>query len=583
MAAEQPENQPTDGRGFDIADAVALLVLVSVAFLIRVDPIDRTSLWWDELVHLQTASKGGLRSVFRAVKLGIPPGFGNAGAVPLDYLLLNGWLRLAPTPPVDAMEGFLRAPALAWSVLTVAATYLYGRRFFDRGLALVAATILALSVSHSLYAAEIRNYSLFALMTVVNLYAFSALIYRRRSLAAWGTYTLVALVYFATGFMSLLVTLGQYVVLAVLLLVDAWRSPRTRRPRDVARLSLPLLSGLVVLAVVGAYLRGTFLGVRYGRSTESLDTWERTYTAIDFFAFGNDVLLAAFAAGIVLLLLHERRRGREAFAVATGLVASFLTIPVIVEIERWKEYYFHPRHAFFLIPVFAIVAAGGLLAALRGFDPLRRGSLSEANRSALYTAIAIVLVFLTQVGPVFRHLDDPDPAFRRSKTLRDFRGLMHHLRSEVSRLAPDQVYLLITERRRPGHIGNPVLAKYLEWYGLADRVVLRGTDHPNDTRKAIGRVCPDGCAGKPAARVQKQLGAIGPFNSRREMLDLVEVAPQPQTGAPLGGIGLLHYWRMAAGPPFRASGFSSRVYEGMTLFEPSEPPHGSLEDPDARA
>ncbi len=537
------------------------------AFLLRATPIRGISLWWDELVHIHMATSGSFLEVLEGVKLGIPPGFGNAGAVPLDYLLLNGWLRLVPAPSPEWLEAYYRAPALAWSVLTVVLTYLYALRFFDRGLALVAATLLATSVSHSIYAAEVRNYSLFGLMTVVNLYAFSALVHRRRSAKAWITYTAIAVLYFTSGFMSLLVTLGQYIVLAALLLLDAAKAPCPGRTADVARLAFPLASGLVVLAVVAAYLSDTFLGVQYGRPTESLDTWERTYAAIDFFAWGSPLLLVAFAAGMVLLLVCEWRRGRESFAIAIGLAMSFATIPIIVEIERWKEYYFHPRHAFFLLPVFALVIAGGLLTALRGLDPLRRTALSGPTRKNAYTAVAISFVLLTQFGPVSAHLENPNAGFRRSKTVRQFRSLVDHLRERVDAMAPGEVYLLITERRRPGHIGNPVLAKYLEWHGLADRVVLRGTDRPHETREAMIRICPDGCVGQPAARVQQRLGAIGPFNSRRQMLELVEVEASPQTSAPVGGIGLSHYWRLRSGPPARADGFVVTKHVGLSLFE----------------
>lgn len=564
MADEEPTRRGASPRG---TDAVVVLVLMSVAAAIRIPPMGEMSLWWDELVHLQTASIGGFRDVLKAVKDGIPPGFGNAGAVPADYLLLNAWIRATPEPSPEWIEVYYRVPALVWSVLTVGLVYLYGRRFFDRGVALLAATIVTLSVSHSLYAAEVRNYSLFALMTVVSLYAFSALVLRRHSLAAWTAYTVVAVLYWGSGFLSLLVTLGQYSILAVLLAQDAWRRPGPRTWRQVARVGLPLASGLVVLAVVGAYLRGTYLGAQHGRPTDGLDVWERTYVAFDFFAAGNPFLLYAFAAGAVLFVLYESKRGRERLSIAVGMVLSFGAIPIIVEIERWKAYYFHPRHAFFLLPIFAIVAAAGLLAALRGLDPLRRTRLTDDQRRTAYATLGLLLVIATQAVPLSSHLENPKSWFQRSKTLRQYHLLTRHLKDRVATLGEDEVYLLIVERRLPGHIGNPVLAKYLEWHGLDDRVVLRGTDDPTKTRLTTARLCPDGCVGEPAARVQRKIGAIGPFNSRRQMLELVEVSATPQTGAPVGAVGLLQYWRLAGGPPRSAPSFDVSTHVGMSLFE----------------
>lgn len=564
MADDEPRSRGSSLRG---ADAAAVLVLMSVAAAIRIAPIGEMSLWWDELVHLQTASIGGFGDVLKAVKDGIPPGFGNAGAVPADYLLLNAWLRATPQPSPEWIEAYYRVPALLWSVLTVGLVYLYGRRFFDRGVALLSASILALSVSHSLYAAEVRNYSLFALMTVVSLYTFSALIHRRHSAAAWATYTFVAILYWGSGFMSLLVTLGQYAVLAVLLAQDAWKTPGRKSLRDVARIGFPLASGLVVLTVVGAYLRGTYLGAQYGRPTDGLNVGERTWVAFEFFAAGNPFLLYAFAAGVVLFVLYESKRGRERLSIALGMVLSFGAIPIIVEIERWKAYYFHPRHAFFLLPIFAIVAAAGLLAALRGLDPLQRTRLTEERRRTAYTTLVLLLVITTQLVPLVDHVENPKPWFQRSKTLRQYNRLTQHLKDRVEALGDDEVYLLVAERRLPGHIGNPVLAKYLQWHGLDDRVVLRGTDDPTKTRLATARLCPDGCVGQPAARVQQKLGAVGPFNSRRRMLELVEVSATPQTRAPVGAVGLLQYWRLSGGPPRRAPNFDVSTHVGMSLFE----------------
>lgn len=548
-------------------EALVVMLLMGAALVIRVLPFGEMSLWWDELVHLQTASIGGFLDVLRAVKDGVPPGFGNAGAVPADYLLLNAWLRVAPEPTPEWIEEYYRVPALAWSVLTVGMTYAYGRRFFDRGIGLVAATLVAFSVSHSLYAAEVRNYSLFGLMTVVNLYAFSALVGTRRSIRSWVAYTVVAVVYFGSGLMSLLVVLGQYVVLAVLLVRDAMTRPEESRFRGVAQIGFPLASGLVLLTVVAIYLHGTFLGVQYGRPTENLDTWERTYAALQFFAGGNTLLLYAFAAGVILFPLNAFRRDLDRFSIALGMLAAFLAIPTIVEIERMKEYYFHPRHAFFLFPIFAIVAAGGILGTVRELDLLGRTRIRTSRKLAAYTSAAAVLALTSQLIPLAKHLENPKAWFQRSKTLRQYNSLAQHLQRRIEALEDDQVYLLIAERRLPGHIGNPMLAKYLEWYDLDDRVVLRGTDVPNQTRIAIASECPDGCVGERAMKVQTKLHVTGPFNSRREILDLVEVSPSPQTRAPVGALGLLQYWRLLAGPPARAPRFDVTTHVGMSLFE----------------
>ncbi len=562
---------PTTSGGGLFLDAVLLLALAGASFAVRVGPAADVSLWWDELIHLQTASGDGFLDVFWAAKLGIPPGFGNAGAVPLDYLLLHAWLRIAPEPSPEGLELYYRTPALIWSIGCVLATYVYGRRFFDRGVGLVAATLLALSVPHSLYAAEVRFYSLFALMTVANLYAFSNLALKRTNARPWVVYTLVGVFYFTTGFFALLVMLVQYGVLFVLLARDARRAAPARRGPGLARLGLPFASGLVILGVVGLYLHGTFLGVRYGRPVEGLSAWERTQVAFDFYAGGNPLLLAAFLIGIPALLSREWKRDPARFAAACALVGSFAVIPVIVEIERMKEYYFHPRHTFFLMPIFALIAASGLLAPVRRLDLLRRLGGSAKTRDAAYVATGVVVALGLSALPLESYLANPQPRFARTKTLRGFKPLMRHLRKRVDEIAPDQIYLLLAERGRPGHIGNPMLAKYLQWHGLEDRVVLHGVDVPHATRRQLARVCPDQCDGVPARRLRLQFEAKSPFNARGEMLDLVGVAPDPPSRRPVGGVGLLHYWRYVGGPPARAEGFRIERFRGLSFFEPIRP------------
>ena len=51
---------------------------------------------------------------------------------------------------------------------------------------------------------------------------------------------------------------------------------------------------------------------------------------------------------------------------------------------------------------------------------------------------------------------------------------MEQLRARLEALAPGEKYLLIAERRQPGHLANPSLAEYLGWHGLEDRILVRG-------------------------------------------------------------------------------------------------------------
>jgi hypothetical protein len=144
------------------------------------------SLWWDELVEIAMAQVGGVTDVLRVVRDGVPPGSGNAGAMPLDYLLLHGWLALVPDVSPAYLEAHFRLPAFTWSVCALVALAVFGRRHFGRDVAVAATLLLGVSMPHVLYAAEVRWYSLLVLVTIGHLWAFARLLDAPEIPRRWG-------------------------------------------------------------------------------------------------------------------------------------------------------------------------------------------------------------------------------------------------------------------------------------------------------------------------------------------------------------------------------------------------------------
>ena len=124
------------------------------------------SLWWDELVEIAMAQVGGVTDVLRVVRAGVPAGSGNAGAMPLDYLLLHAWIALVPGVSPAHLETHFRLPAFTWSVCALVALAVFGRRHLGRDVAFAATLLLGVSMPHVLYAAEVRWYSLLVLVTI---------------------------------------------------------------------------------------------------------------------------------------------------------------------------------------------------------------------------------------------------------------------------------------------------------------------------------------------------------------------------------------------------------------------------------
>lgn len=529
------------------------------------------SLWWDEIVHVWTSQGGSLADVVREVKQGIPPGAGNAGAVPLDYVLLHLFLRVAPRPAPEWLEVYYRLPACLYSCLALPVLYTLGRRFLDRHVALLATLLLALSTPAILYAAEARFYSLFILMVLVNLHAFARLVTAPGRVGAWAWYALVNVAFFLSGLYSLLVVALQYAVLGVVVLAplvrrsgaEAASGDRTTTVRAIGAL---LASGFVLAACVAGYFSGTSLTHKYGRNPARIpDTLQLTWSTYRSFASDNVVLLGCLLL-LPLPLLYAWRRGRATLAVVASLELQLLAIPVIVEMARWKHYYFHPRHALFVLPAIQILVALSLLTIVRGVDPLRWLRLDARRRAAWNTAIACLLVLATQLPTVRAFATQPERFFARSKKTYDLRGITQSVRAAVEGYGPRDKYLLVTQRNV---MANVTLAQYLRWYGLEDRVVLRGTREPPKTLQRSLDFCARGCLGQRGPVVDRELELTAPFGlppDFQRLLGLME--PIGRWPGVVRRIGIVAYSPLPAPGP--EGGYASSRLRGVQLVEPHD-------------
>jgi hypothetical protein len=508
---------PPEGLGVRRrAGEVALVAaIVAVAAWLRVVHLGTPSVWWDELVEIRTAQQP-LAKTLHLVRAGIGFGSGNAGAMPVDYALLHGYLRHVPPPRPERLEAYFRAPACAASIVTVLALYALGRALFGRATAALAALLLATSMPAILYAAEARSYSLLALMTVVDVAAFAYAVRRPERASRWIVWALASVLYFLTGIFGLLVVGVQYAVLAVLLL------GRRRRAGILAIVA----SAVVLGAVVATYLGTTVVGATYPRNAV-VDPLVVSWASLRFLAAESTVLLAAFLVTAVFALRAGKRRGTA--TVAWAIVLAFFTLPAIGLVIRLSHYYFHGRHVMLLLPLFHLVLAAGVLEVLRGVDPLRRFVSSSAARRDLEAVAAGALV-LVLVAPRLRtFVADPHAEFMLSKTLRDLAPVTRAVAARVATLPPGERYLLLAERNSTA---NAILATYLRWYRLTDRVTLRSPGVPLDQIEPVLRTHD----GDPSALALR--GAEGLYFGFRILLGLEQpIGAVPSRVSQLGIVG----------------------------------------------
>ena len=399
-----------------------------------------------------------LPDVVREVRLGIPPGFGNTGAMPLDYVLLHFHLALVPMPAPEHLGAYFRFPSLLWSVAAVSVVYAFCRSVFDRTVAIVASLWLTFSVAHVLYTAEVRFYALMALMTVLQLWAFAAVV-ARPTVRSWTVYAVVNVLYLLTGLFGAFALVWQYLVF----LGRAWQ----RRERRY-------VIALVVTGLVGASIPVLWWGAntllvqatRPGAEAYSFAVVSRA--AADFFTQKTPFLEVAFAIAIPAMLLTAWRRSRATLPVVVYLALSCLGIPVIAFFVRSKHYYFHPRHALFLLPLVGIITAVGLTDLLRGL--LARRFASARTREAVVAAVACAMILAAQLPTVWQFVRSPAEFYAQTKTINDWKGVMARIAPTARALPAGQLALIAERASTPNAVGW----HYLRWWGLHSRVTFWG-------------------------------------------------------------------------------------------------------------
>jgi hypothetical protein len=190
--------------------------------------------------------------------------------------------------------------------------------------------------------------------------------------------------------------------------------------------------------------------------------------ASNFFTQKTMLLEVAFAASIPAMLLWARRHARETLPVAWYLALSWLAIPVIAFFVRSKQYYFHPRHALFLLPLVGIVTAAGLTAMVRGL--LARRFASVDTRETVVAAVVCAIVLGAQVPIAWQFLRTPTPFFAQTKTMNDWKSVMERIAPTARGLSDGQL-ALIAERVSPT---NAIGWHYLRWWGLHPYVTFWG-------------------------------------------------------------------------------------------------------------
>ena len=231
-------------------------LIILTAFALRVHHLGSRSLWYDEMLELDVA-QGPLSRIL--------PQLPRYAAMPLDYFLLHGWIKLG------RQEAWVRFPALFFGVLAIPLIYSLGRHLFNRQTGYLAALLLAFSSFAVAYSQEARPYALL-LLTVVLAYLGLWRAYQTGQTRYWG---LVALG--LTGAM-----LSHYFALFMLLPMglfvaghQLWRLTEKRFWLHTVCFGLIVIGLVLVLSVIGRLPVLYSVGQRFIVESYHLDKYTR--------------------------------------------------------------------------------------------------------------------------------------------------------------------------------------------------------------------------------------------------------------------------------------------------------------------
>ena len=423
-----------------------LLLLLLVAFALRIFQLDGQSIWWDEGIslHLATSSVGDI----------ITDRLNNIHP-PLYFFILKGWLSLVG---VNAFTARYLSVLASW--IQVAAVFVIARRWFSLRTAAAAALLTTLSAVSVIYGQEIRVYAMLsliylALLALTRELARPAPLPTNRRMGLW----------IALGLVTWIGLHLHYITLFVVAYVSAWAIvtfARQQRLPDLRR-------WLLVLILVGLASLPWFLAVWQNRSAVQGEANAGTFVAepvpfgfllAQVWVFHLTGLAGALArpavrllAGVTfvsfLLLILARLTQKETRRNTAVLLAHWL-VPLSSTLVVWTVRSFsHPRYVSMFAPGLILLIAYLIL------PPNNRSGQYWTRLADLFAITLATALIISSLWGLWLYFVDPGVAKD------DVRGVAHYLQETAASddliLVPDTDYALQFEYEGPATIAMPEL------------------------------------------------------------------------------------------------------------------------------
>lgn len=400
-----------------------LVAVLLLAFGLRLYRLGSESLWYDETVSVQLASKS-IPALWEHTAGDIhPPGY---------YLLLHTWMRMTSGPELAGRDFAAAFFSVLFGMLLVALAYRLARRTFGQLAGALAALLVAVSPYNLWYSQEVRMYTLGATLAIVSVGAVLALVTNCswRSFGDRGACWRMLALYAGTSALGLWVLYYfSFLLVSVNLLVAGWwlaawirnRAPRRTLGAWLGRWTLGQIAVVLLylpwipiawkqatsppvppwrgFTSLGRVVVDTWSALSLGQSVEAAKMWPVLLLVAGIFAAGlagrRGLSGWSGQGGRARGWRNHRPNGRkqeggaqnsgssrgEERAVSWILAATVFLPVALIYLASFVTPLYHVRYAFTYSTPFYIILGVGLAA------------LGRRWRALLWSALVVILVF----------------------------------------------------------------------------------------------------------------------------------------------------------------------------------------------
>ncbi len=377
---------------------ILIIVLTALGFGLRIYELNAYSLWYDELLQVDISQKS-LDEIMPHMK--------RHAAMPLDYFLIHGWIKLG------RQEGWVRWLAVLFGTLSIPLIYRLGRHLFSPSIGLIATLLLTPASFAIQYSREVRPYALLMFLVMLAYFglwqAYKTHQIRYWMLAALGLVGAVSSHYFA---LFMLLPIGLFVGIQQL-----------RHLKDLrywghsGAFALCLLLIVVALALFGRILIVYSVGQGFSRAAMEPERFtvesaqkpnrgtgpplERSFfqdsviTPLSTGALEKQLIYVIFIFATLTTLLTRNNRNRSAILLLLGWL--ILPIIAIYLFLLQRGTFYAVRYIVYTLPAFLLLTAYGIDQLVRGANGLIHRLTKTPQPLQPILTILLIILFLLPV------------------------------------------------------------------------------------------------------------------------------------------------------------------------------------------